>query len=247
MASDNKRTTERLFEGTVLQIKEAHLVVVDGAQAGLEVPCGTRAVRIGSASTNELVLPDSAASAEHAVLEFTPAGLALRDLESTNGTFVDGMRIREVFVQPGSALRIGRTTLRVELRARRDEIPPSPKTSFGRLVGRSLRMRQLFGLLEWVAPTEASLLITGPSGSGKEMVARSVHEASPRSGGPFQVLDCGAIDASLISSELFGHEPGAFTFERPAGRGGSGLAKPTAAIATWIAVLMSLSYNQNWE
>ena len=72
-------------------------------------------------------------------------------------------------------------------------------------------MRQLFTLLEWVAPTQITVLITGPTGTGKELVARSLHECCTVRKGPLVVLDCGAADPGLISSELFGHEPGAFT------------------------------------
>lgn len=79
------------------------------------------------------------------------------------------------------------------------------------MVGRSHAMQELRDLLRRVAPTEASVLITGESGSGKELVARHVHHLSPRSRGPFIALNCGAIAESLLESELFGHEKGAFS------------------------------------
>jgi transcriptional regulator with GAF, ATPase, and Fis domain len=72
-------------------------------------------------------------------------------------------------------------------------------------------MRRLFGLLERVAPSDASVLFIGETGTGKDVLARSVHAASPRSRGPFEVVDCSAFVANLVESELFGHEKGAFT------------------------------------
>jgi len=196
---------------TSLAVEEAHLVVVDGPLQGLEIPCSMKPIRLGSAKDNDLVLPDHAVSRHHAVLQPSGGRLLLKDLGSTNGTFVADVRVCEAFVQPGSVILVGHTRLMVQLRSRTTQLPPYAGTSFGRLVGQSLKMRQLFTLLDWVAPTDATLFISGPTGTGKEVVARSIHEASPRKDGPFVVLDCGAADPGLISSELFGHEPGAFT------------------------------------
>src|SRR6202451_1879304 len=72
-------------------------------------------------------------------------------------------------------------------------------------------MREIFGLVEKIAPTDATVLIEGETGTGKDMIARTLHQLSPRSGGPFIVVDCGAVAGTLIESELFGHEKGAFT------------------------------------
>jgi len=89
----------------------------------------------------------------------------------------------------------------------------------GRLVGKSKKMQEIFGLIERVAPTTASVLITGESGTGKEMVARTLHDLSPRKSKPFVAINCSAIPETLIESEIFGHEKGAFTgaIERRAG------------------------------
>jgi len=89
----------------------------------------------------------------------------------------------------------------------------------GRLVGKSRKMQEIFALVERVAPSTASVLITGESGTGKEMVARTLHDLSPRKAKPFVAINCSAIPETLIESEIFGHEKGAFTgaLERRAG------------------------------
>ena len=83
--------------------------------------------------------------------------------------------------------------------------------AFGELVGQSEQMRQIYSLIEQVAPSSASVLITGDSGSGKELVARTLHQKSPRKDKPFVAINCSAIPETLMESELFGHEKGAFT------------------------------------
>jgi len=82
---------------------------------------------------------------------------------------------------------------------------------FGRLYGSSTVMQEVYRMIEKVAPTEATVFITGESGCGKELVARTIHERSPRAHGAFVAINCGAIPQNLIEAELFGHERGAFT------------------------------------
>jgi len=86
-----------------------------------------------------------------------------------------------------------------------------PFDRFGPLLGRSVAMRELFGRIARVAPTDAAVLIQGETGTGKELVARAIHEASPRASGPFVVVDLAAMPETLLESELFGHRKGAFT------------------------------------
>jgi DNA-binding NtrC family response regulator len=88
---------------------------------------------------------------------------------------------------------------------------PLPRAAAGPLLGLSVAMQEVFRLIERVGPTEASVLLTGESGSGKELAAQSIHDRSLRRGGPFLAINCGAIPAGLIEAELFGYEKGSFT------------------------------------
>jgi DNA-binding NtrC family response regulator len=87
----------------------------------------------------------------------------------------------------------------------------SLKDQYGRMIGASIQMRQIFRIIDGIAPTPATVLITGESGTGKELVAKAIHERSPRANGPFVPLNCGAIPETLLESELFGSDRGAFT------------------------------------
>jgi len=117
---------------------------------------------------------------------------------------IDTSRLRTI-LQNASALLGARVELEVTRRKLRDA------GSLGSLVGPSKKMQEIFRLVELVAPSTASVLITGASGTGKELVARTIHELSPRRPKPFVAINCAAIPETLIESEVFGHEKGAFT------------------------------------
>ena len=117
---------------------------------------------------------------------------------------IDTSRLRTI-LQNASALLGTRVELEVTRRKLRDA------GSLGSLVGPSKKMQEIFRLIEMVAPSTASVLITGASGTGKELVARTIHELSPRRPRPFVAINCAAIPETLIESEIFGHEKGAFT------------------------------------
>lgn len=194
-----------------LELQRYRLRVVEGDDEGLEITCDAASLSLGSAPTNELVLNDPGVSRVHASIDVNDEGYLLIDRDSKNGLFVDGLRVRQVFLDDRTVFRLGNTSVRFELTDEKKAVTFSGQDRFGDLLGSSRSMREIFSMLERVAPTEATVLIEGESGTGKELVAEAVHNHSPRSDGPLVVLDCSAIPRDLIESELFGHVKGAFT------------------------------------
>ena len=191
----------------------AVLVVLTGASKGetRPVPGNVGAIcSVGKAEDNDLVLRDDTVSRRHLEIERVPEGLRLRDLGSTNGTRIGGATVREAVVVTGTIFSVGDVEVLVGVAIDRVAVPSSKSDRFELALGRSEAMRCLFGVLERIAPTAASVLLTGETGTGKDVLARSIHLRSGRKGA-FEVLDCGAIVPSLVESELFGHERGAFT------------------------------------
>jgi DNA-binding NtrC family response regulator len=196
----------------VLAVRRATLRVVRGPDAGRELELGERTCAvIGTSAECDLVLADDSVSHTHAELRAEPDGFVLRDLDSTNGTRLGELRVREVVLAGKAQIAVGETVL--ELRLGRGEIEHelSGHGRFGDLIGTSPAMRRVFAQLERAAPTASTILLQGPSGTGKDLAAWSIHAASPRAGGPFVAVDCGAIPRGTIESELFGHVKGAFT------------------------------------
>lgn len=194
-----------------LKLRRSQLVVEKGSnkKAVCEL-IGERAT-VGTAEGNDLVLTDTSVSRLHFAVEAHPEGFVLRDLASTNGTIVDGLRVREVYLRDGSRVSIGRSRLRFELLRGETDIELEKEDRFDQLVGRSSAMRRLFAILRRVSDSDASALLLGESGTGKELVARALHRGSARLKGPFVVIDCGALPEALVESELFGHVRGSFT------------------------------------
>ena len=178
----------------------------DGEQFTVDVD----ALVVGRDPGANIVIADPEVSAFHCELRAVSEGILVKDLGSTNGTFLGPVRVREATIVTTSELTIGRSKVIVEPQAkRRVEVGFSDR--FGPLVGGSPKMRRVFSVLEKVADTHLSVLIVGETGTGKELVAKAVHDASERAGGPFVVVDCGSIPPTLAESILFGHEKGSFT------------------------------------
>ncbi len=194
-----------------LQIRKVRLVVEDGPQVGQEWILEKDLIRLGTKEDNDLVIHDKTVSRYHAELFRDGQDVLLRDLGSTNGTYVDGLRVREIYLRPNTVFRIGDTPIRFEPTSEQLQIYPTKYEQFGELIGRSLKMREVFGVLEKIAPTDVTVIIQGDTGTGKELVARAIHSHSRRARRPFVVFDCGAVPETLIESELFGHEKGSFT------------------------------------
>ncbi len=197
---------------TTLKLRKCKLQVVGGPDQNKEVVSDKERIRVGAHSSNDMVLAeDRTASRHHFEIQYTERGYLLVDLNSTNGTFLDGRRIERAYLSTGSQIRAGSSTLAFAPIDEEVTIEPDRDGQLGGMVGASPKMRQIFGLIKKIAPMDVSVIIQGETGTGKELVARAIHDHSPRKKGQLVVLDCGAIPPNLIESELFGHEKGAFT------------------------------------
>jgi DNA-binding NtrC family response regulator len=194
-----------------VNLRRCKLVVLSGPERGSEHVISSDVIRVGKATENDLVVTDDTVSRVHFEIVRDAKGYLLRDLKSTNGTFLDGAEIKEAYIRAGSIISAGAAELKFTPFEERIEILPSDKEQLGTMTGRSTQMREIFGLIERIAPTDATVLIEGETGTGKDMIARTLHLLSRRSAGPFIVVDCGAVAGTLIESELFGHEKGSFT------------------------------------
>src|SRR5687767_14461821 len=196
---------------TSARLRRCRVEVVAGPDAGLVRDIEASVIRIGARRGNDVQLTDSKVSGLHCEIRLDDRGYRLRDLDSTNGTYVSQLRINDVYIQPGAQISCGSTRMKFDPLGDSVEIELSDSDRFGSMIGRSVKMREMFARLEKLARTDTTVLVTGETGTGKELVAEALHDHSPREKGPFVVLDCGSIPPNLIESELFGHERGAFT------------------------------------
>jgi transcriptional regulator with PAS, ATPase and Fis domain len=194
-----------------IRIPSVTLAVVEGPSRGRRLALTTGVATVGSGAANPLVLDDKAVSRVHCEVRVRPFAITLRDQGSTNGTFVEGVRVRDVDVPAGTILRLGGSAVRVEVGDEPAFVPLSDRSELGLLVGGSVEMRHVYALLERVSTTDSTVLIQGETGTGKDVAARTIHALSRRKDGPFVPLDCGAVPANLFESELFGHVRGAFS------------------------------------
>jgi transcriptional regulator with GAF, ATPase, and Fis domain len=177
----------------------------------MEVDSDAAEISVGTAPGQALRLGDRCVSGLHCTIGITDQGLVVTDLGSTNGTFVGGHRVTSAVIAAGDPIAVGETMLAVEILADIVTEPLSRSDRFGHVIGHSVAMRRLFAILERVAPSDATILLEGETGTGKSALAEAVHGMSRRGDSPFVVVDCGAIPGQLLESELFGHERGAFT------------------------------------
>jgi DNA-binding NtrC family response regulator len=210
--SDGEHTEESPHAPpTFTVVPRLHLEVVEGPKRGLRFRTIGDRCAIGSHESNDLIVDDPTVSRFHCELRVDLRGVRVRDVESTNGTLLDAVPIVEAFARDGSLLRLGNTAVRLQFGQEQNRVPLAEGTTFGSLVGASAPMRHVFSLLDRAATSDVTVLFEGETGTGKGEAAESLHRASARGRGPFVVVDCGAVPAGLIESELFGHERGAFT------------------------------------
>jgi DNA-binding NtrC family response regulator len=196
---------------STINLKKCKIVVDANGGPATEYIFDQDTIKIGSLDDNDVVLDSDTVAAVHAEILQEGSNYIIKDCEGTSGTYVNRVRIREAFLKPGCSIQVGGVGLTFLTMDERVEIMPSTQESFGDIVGKSVRMREIFGVLEKISPTNATVIIEGETGTGKEVVARTIHAKSARSKMPFIVFDCGAVPENLIESELFGHEKGSFT------------------------------------
>jgi two-component system, NtrC family, response regulator GlrR len=210
-ATDTETLSVAEFEVGKTSVRRFRITVVEGAAREMVWESAADRCSIGSHASNDLVIDDPTVSRFHCEIRIDQDGTRVRDLDSRNGTVLDGVRVIEGFLRGNSVLRLGQSTLRFEFGQDRNLLPVSAEPRFGSLVGVSIGMRTAFGMMQRAAQSDATVLLEGETGTGKEGAAESIHRASERRDGPFVVVDCSAIPRELIESELFGHEKGAFT------------------------------------
>jgi transcriptional regulator with GAF, ATPase, and Fis domain len=204
--------TITIRESTLLpgsRLDDCLLEVVEGPDRGQRFPIAPGHMVIGASRRSDICLSDPTVSSRHARLTLLADGIGIDDLDSKNGTTYLGSRVRSIVVQPGATFALGETRIAIVPPEAAED--PVTRTSYGGLVGASLPWRRVFATLERVEGCEATVLLQGETGVGKSAVARAIHEHSPRAAREIATLDCGAVPAGLLASELFGHVRGAFT------------------------------------
>ncbi len=210
-ADDRSTMAHAIGEADGTRLRRA--VVIEGPDAGQTfdlAPSTPSRILLGTSEVCALRLSDATVSRRHAAFELAGKRYRLTDLQSTNGTFVDGVRIVEAYVRGGEIVRCGSTAMRLEV----DAAGPPPvlpsAIRFGSTLGASVAMRRLYSFCERLAKSRLPIVVEGETGTGKEVLAESLYEVSG-SQGPFIVFDCTTISSNLVEAELFGHERGAFT------------------------------------
>ncbi len=209
--SDQLKTAQA-WRGDRVSLQRLRVRVLEGPDEGTSLAAeGGRPFAIGVAPGNELALTDPTVSRFHVEVRTTEDGIHVRDLHSLNGTFTSGVRIESAMVPPGTQLRLGASLLVLEEDGDSGTVDDAPPLEIPGLVAESTSMREVAQTLRRLATSSATVLVQGETGTGKEVVARAIHDMSRRANGPFVVVDCGSLPSTLVSSELFGHERGSFT------------------------------------
>ncbi len=193
------------------QTRGGTFLIIKGPDRGESIRLVDKPLYFGSSPSCEMVLSDKTVSRRHLMAGLEGESVVLRDQGSTNGTFIQGSRFKEITIGYGTEFKLGRTVVKYLPEEEFVEPEPSEQNAFGQLLGGDTKMRQLFKLLQDVAATNATVLIEGETGTGKELIAEEIHNHSPRRDGPFVVFDCGSVPRELIESALFGHVKGSFT------------------------------------
>ncbi len=212
-AAGSLKTLSVAKEGRVdkLIVRCAGLRVLTGPEAGQERELTHTPFTIGKHPSSDLLLTHPSISMHHAEIVLRGPGYLLRDVGSHNGVLVSDWLVERIYIGPGMIISLGEVQLEVIDLQRDAEHLLSTSERFGAVLGQSTAMRRVFAMLEAIADTNATVLLEGETGTGKGALASALHEQSRRADGPFVVFDCSSTPPSLLESELFGHERGAFT------------------------------------
>jgi DNA-binding NtrC family response regulator len=223
MTREAQSTLERptVVAGSI-EIPSLDLEVIAGPDIGKALSVDpselTGRIFVGKSKACQLELSDPLTSRRHFAVEIAGSGVRLTDLGSTNGTLVNGVRVLEALLFGGELVRVGDTTIALRLGEKRRR-KLSGATRFGRFLGASPELTRLYPVCERLALSDVPVILEGETGTGKELLAEALHEASPRASGPFVVFDCTTSPSGLLEARLFGHERGAFTGAVGARRG----------------------------
>jgi transcriptional regulator with GAF, ATPase, and Fis domain len=199
----------------------ARLIIERASGAPIEAELSAVAT-IGRGATNDVALDDPAASRRQSIIRADDDGFLVSDLGSANGTFLNGARVlAPVRLRTGDLITIGSTRLTFVGEAAQKSAADAPADdstrvrddarASGVLLGASTAMEEVFHLIEKAGASSLPTLLEGETGTGKELVARAIHQASGHVKGPFLPVNCAAVPENLLESELFGHRRGAFT------------------------------------
>jgi len=208
--SDRGGTVQVNLSGQ-LHIEQCKLVVIEGPSLGQENKLSKPIIRIGNDERNDLQLEDNTVSRFHCEIRRIGEEYLLVDHSSTNGTYVADLRIREVWLYSGCEVSLGNSCFRFQPSVEAVQVEPIHRDRYCELIGGSRRMQEVYGIIDKLAPSDLSVVIEGETGTGKELVARALHQGSRRAKKPLEIFDCSAFPESLLESELFGHEKGAFS------------------------------------
>lgn len=222
MADERRSGTVALKLRGAMPVRTVVITVRSGPDQGKRIDEAETAM-VGTARDADLVLTDPTVSGYHARLTALKSGIQVEDVGSTNGTIVNGVRIERGIAQPGAVIEIGHTRLAIDAGLPLT-IQLHDADRLGELIGATSAMRRLMTDVRKLATGSVPVLVIGESGTGKELIARGIHEASGRAAAPFVTVDCGALAPTLVASELFGHEQGAFTGAHKTKRGAFELA-----------------------
>jgi transcriptional regulator with GAF, ATPase, and Fis domain len=206
---DDIAATVSIDRARTLDVRRATLQIVSGPDSGKRFDV-EQSCRVGARPLADVVLTDARVSGLHCEISIGEV-LRVRDLGSKNGTFVGGVRILDALISPGDVVTVGETRIQLTPLSGTKSLPLLDADDFHGIVGQSPAIRALTARLAALAAGDSTVLVQGETGTGKERVAEALHLASKRAPKPQVVVDCGAMPSTMIESELFGHERGAFT------------------------------------